>query len=114
MTKPFQEKFSLKARTRESARILEKYSDRIPIIVEIDSEEIKLAKSKYLFPVEFTCGQLMQKIREKTTLKPDQAIFMFCNNTIPSNSMILSQLYQEQKHEDGFLYLKITLETTFG
>jgi len=112
----FKKKHDLVSLTREAERILEKYPERIPVIVEkakkCDLPDID--KNKYLVPKDLTVGQFIHVIRKRTKLGPEQAIFIFVNNTLPISSMLMSQLYDEQKDASKFLFMVYNGESTFG
>ena len=113
----FHKKHSFEKRKEESERILEKYPDRIPVIVQIleGNEDIPdIDKKKYLVPNDLTLGQLIYIIRKRIKLKPEQAIFVFIKGTLPPTSTLISQLYKAHKDEDNFLYLDISQEAVFG
>lgn len=101
-------------RKQESSRIMVKYNDRIPIICESLDQDLDLDKKKYLVPADLTMGQFMFIIRKRLKLGPEQALFVFINNRIPVTSSIISNMYKENKDEDGFLYVLISKESTFG
>lgn len=106
-------------RKAEADRILSKYPDRIPVIVERleksnTSEIPDLDKKKYLVPSDLTIGQFVFIIRKRIKLSPDQAIFIFVNNTLPPSSTLLSQIYKDNVDEDKFLYLYLSGESTYG
>ena len=71
-------------------------------------------KNKYLVPPDLTIGQFLYVIRKRIKLTPEKSIFLFINNSIPSSSKIISQLYKDHKNEDGFLYIIYSGENTFG
>ena len=48
------------------------------------------------------------------SLPAEKALFLFINGIVPSSSSLLSTIYDQQKDEDGFLYVKYTFENTFG
>ena len=50
MVKSYKERFSLDQRISESERILSKYPNYIPMIVEIDSKFGEIKKNKFLVP----------------------------------------------------------------
>lgn len=113
--KNFKSTHSLDDRKSESERILSKYPDRIPIIAEIENDSsLTLDKKKYLVPNDLTVGQFVYVIRKRIKLAPEKSIFMFIGDTIPSTGALLSQMYKEKKDEDGFLYITVTEENTFG
>jgi GABA(A) receptor-associated protein len=101
-------------------------------------------KKKYLVPADLTVGQFHYVIRKRIQLAPEKALFLFCSNTIPPNgeslnnsyttflgwyrdfsicyvyillaypAALMSTVYEEQKDEDGFLYVQYSGESTFG
>src|SRR3989344_4575351 len=117
MTTPFKKQYSFTERKAESTRILSKYSDRIPIIVEVDPRSKNLPmldKKKFLCPHDLTVGQFVFIIRKRINLQPTKAIFLFVDNTLPQASSMLSYIYSEHQDEDRFLYVVIAEENTFG
>ena len=114
--KNFKEKYTLERRALEASRILKKYPDRIPVIVENskDSNLPPLDKSKYLVPTDISIGQFMYVIRKRISLAPEQAMFVFVNNSIPPQTLLMSQVYKQNKGECGFLYMTVSGENTFG
>lgn len=112
----FKEKFPLKKRIDEANHIIKKYPDRVPVIVEkagkTDIPDID--KKKYLVPSDLTVGQFVYVIRKRIKLTPEQAIFLFVNNTLPATASLMSQIYKEHKDKDGFLYISYSGESTFG
>jgi GABA(A) receptor-associated protein len=112
----FKDKFSLEKRKEESSRIRKKYPDRVPVIVEkAKSSDIdNIDKKKFLVPTDLTIGQFVYVVRKRIKLKPEKAIFMFINNTLPPTSSLMSQIYNQHKDVDGFLYVVYSGESTFG
>lgn len=112
----FKKRHPLETRTQEAKRILARYPNRIPIIAEMASKSTlpPLDKCKYLVPGDLKCGQFLYVIRKRIHLSPEKAVFLFINNTIPPISHSVDQLYQEHKDEDGFLYITIHSDSTFG
>ena len=113
----FIEEYSFQARKEESDRVRHKHPDKVPLIIERVEKNTTLPpldKKKFLVPGDITVGQLIFVIRKRIKLRPDQAIFLFTNGVIPPSSSVLSIVYNEHKNEDGFLYCKVTSETTFG
>ena len=105
-------------RKSECSRIRAKYPDRCPVICEVtrkDRNRLKLDKNKYLVPRDITVGQFAYIIRRRLKLTPEQAMFIYLeNNTFPSTSQLIGTIAHESKNEDGFLYITIGLENTFG
>ena len=113
----FKREFDFETRKSESTRIKEKYPDRIPIIVEksIKSDISDIDKKKYLVPNDITIGQFVYIIRKRIQLTSEKAIFLFTEkHSIPPTSSFISEIYEQFKNEDGFLYLIYAGENTFG
>lgn len=106
-------------RKKESLKIMLKYSDRVPIIVEKDIRSQKdtpdIDNVKFLTPKDLNFSQFLTFIRKRIPkLKPDEAIFVFVNNQLVPAISSMSQLYEIHKDNDGFLYVTYTIESTFG
>jgi len=103
-------------RKNESKHIRNKYPDRIPIICERGNDQNiqKIDKNKYLVPSDLTLGQFQYIIRKRIKLTQEKSLFVFINGKIPATSSLLSLIYNENKDEDGFLYVTYTGENTFG
>ncbi len=113
----FKQNYAFSSRCDESQRVLEKYPNRIPIICEADSNNsnaIRLKKTKYLVPNSLTVGQFVFVLRKQTILKPEEALFITINNSLPPNAALMSQIYNEHRDVDGFLYAYLCKENTFG
>jgi GABA(A) receptor-associated protein len=114
--KDFKTKYLVDCRIKESERLKEKYPDRIPIILdkEIGSDIQNIDKKKYLVPMDFTVGQFHFLIRKRIKIREEQAMFLMVNGFIAANSSLISQLYQEYRDKDGFLYITYSGENVFG
>lgn len=113
----FREKFPLEKRRKESERILAKYPDRIPVIVERAKNNIevpKIDRNKYLVPRDLTLSQFIYVIRKRIKLTSEQAIYIFINNRMPPSAELVSTIYKQDKDEDNFLYVQYSGEQTFG
>ncbi|WMV40176.1 hypothetical protein MTR67_033561 [Solanum verrucosum] len=127
----FKQEHDLEKRRAEASRIREKYTDRIPVIVEkaersdipnIDKKKKKPYYScfpdwqncRYLVPADLTVGQFVYVIRKRIKLSAEKAIFIFVDNVLPPTGAIMSSIYDEKKDEDGFLYVTYSGENTFG
>ena len=97
--------------------MLEKYPDRIPIIVT-KSRRITLSdidKNKFLVPVDLTVGQFMYVVRKRIkNIDSTQAIYLFINNTLPQITSLIGEVYKNNKNKDNFLYIEYNGEETFG
>uniref|UniRef100_A0AAY5KNI9 Zgc:92606 n=1 Tax=Esox lucius TaxID=8010 RepID=A0AAY5KNI9_ESOLU len=59
-----------------------------------------LDKKKYLVPSDLTVGQLCFLIRQRVSMRPEEALFFFVNNSLPPSSSPLSAVYEEHHEED--------------
>lgn len=112
----YKKKKTLQQRIQESNKIKCKYSDRIPVICEISkSSNLKLDKCKYLVPHDVILGQFIQIIRKRINIMSEIGIFFTVgDNIFPGCGETINSLYKQYKDEDGFLYMCITAESTFG
>lgn len=116
VTMTFKQENSLDKRKQESERIRTKYPDRVPVICEKDprSDITDIDKKKYLVPADLTVSQFTFVIRKRIKLPPESAMFLFVKNHLPQKSALMSSVYEEEKDEDGFLYITYSGENTFG
>ena len=111
----FKNLYSADERIGESSRILLKYPDRVPIILEKSGKEVPdIDKKKYLVPADLTVGQFCYVVRKRLKVNSEKAIFLFVNGKIPPTASLISIIYSENKDNDGFLYIKYAGENTFG
>ena len=71
-------------------------------------------KEKFLVPGDLRMSQFMFVIRKRINIRPEQAIFIFCNGQILLNQSEIKDIYNKNKHEDNYLYLQYSGESTFG
>lgn len=116
MGSPYQRSVPLEVRRAEGERVRAKHPDKIPIIVERAqrSRAPELDKKKYLVPSDLTVGQLCFLIRQRVSLRPEEALFFFVNNSLPPSSSPLSAVYEEHHEEDLFLYMTYSNESVYG
>jgi len=115
-TSKFKTEHSFEKRRAEAERIRQKYPDRIPVICEKNerSDIATIDKKKYLVPSDLTVGQFVYVIRKRIKLEPEKAIFIFVDEVLPPTAALMSQVYEEYKDEDDFLYVTYSGENTFG
>lgn len=116
MKSEFRNNFPFEKRKEEAMRIKAKYPDKIPCVLEYSSSCSlpKNDKKKFLVPDNLTIGQFVYVIRKRIKLSPDKAIFLFVNGILVSSSTSIMEAYSNYKNEDGFLYLVVSDENTFG
>ena len=123
MLSSFKKDFTLAQRISESTRILAKYPDRIPIIIEYnDAELLKIIKKrKFLVPHDVSVSYLNHIIRNKIKIDSSKAIFMFYENILLNSTSMIGELYEKYKKNnkeyikgDKFFYITLSYENTFG
>lgn len=111
----FDSEYTFDERKSEADRIIQKYPDRIPIIVEPSSVcKIEIDKKKYLVPKDLSMGQFLFVIRKRLKLPSEKALFVFVESGIAPSSASLSTLYHHHASPDGFLKMTFSEENVFG
>lgn len=113
----FKKNNSLEERKKLSSRIISKYPDRRPVIVEpqYKDKDPKINRTKYLVPIELTMGKFISEIRKEMKIESNQSLFFLINNILPPCNAMISLIYDKYKDPmDNFLYIKYTTESTFG
>ena len=108
-------KRTFKERINESQIILKKYPEKVPVIINECSEDLKdKLKRKMLIQKDMTVAQYMQSLRIKFNINSEESILMFINGSLPTSSTLIGYLYEKNKDNDGFLYILILKENVFG
>ena len=123
-------------RKNMAVRILERYSDRIPILVNKDDHTkcSALPHKRYIVPRDLLVAKFIRELRSILKLKSDHVIFLFIeiipqtptfnpfnplfrrrNRTIiPLISQTMGDLYNKYRSEDYFLHFIYAEENAFG
>ena len=117
-----QEAVPFEKRTAESKRILAKYPDRIPVICEKAqrSDLPDIDKKKFLVPGTMLCGEFKYIVHKhinqvaNASIAADQTIYLFVNTASPKTGALMSDVYDQHKADDGFLYITYSAENTLG
>jgi GABA(A) receptor-associated protein len=87
-------------RKADAERVLLKYPDYIPVIIDKSEEISKLiTKQKFLVPRNVSCAHLLNTIRmmSNNKINPSQALFLFCNNILVMPQDSIEYLYNKYK-----------------
>ena len=117
MSNLFQKKYGFETRKKESDKIKTKYPNRFPVIVNKSNKCVldDIERSKFLVPGELTIGQFMCIVRKRIKLNEEESLYLFINKSIlPTTSSFISNIYDEYKSDDGFLYIEYCNENVFG
>ena len=121
-TMALQDVIPFEKRTAESQRIRTKYPDRVPVICEKASRSDlpDMDKKKFLVPGTMLCGEFKYIVHKHltqmgtTAVASDQTIYLFVNRTSPKTGALMSEVYEQHKSDDGFLYIEYSAENTLG
>lgn len=117
----FQKDTPLELRTAEAKRILDKHPTKVPVICERSarSDLPVLTRKKFLVPGTMLCGEFKYVVHKDLSsangaLSSDQTIYLFVGSTTPKTGAMMSEIYDQHKDSDGFLYVSYTTENTLG
>jgi len=109
---------TLEQRRKEFSKLKAKYPEKCPIILSIAGKNIssEFKTQKFLVAPHVTLRDLLQNVRSKVKINDSEALFIFVDNrVIPVLTKSLDEIYcKYHNKEDGFLYLDIQTENTFG
>ena len=106
----------LQLREGELERMQRNYPDKVPIFITKSKQDSMpdIKKHKFLVPSQFTMAEFIMTIRRWLLLAPEQAIFVFINNTLPMTGSTMGELYTRHRDPDGVLRMTYSSENTFG
>jgi len=113
----YRQRVALPDRKITAERIITQHPTRIPVVVECSEQlqqEHPLSKNKFAVPYDLTLAQFLFVIRKHMKLQPEYAIYAFINNRLHPTTTPIGTIYAHEKTEDGFLYIDIYQESTFG
>lgn len=108
---------NLISRENESKKILLKYPDRLPIIINKcnnSNDLLTIKKNKYLVEKDMKFMSFIYIIRKNIKIDDSKALFVLVDNSLVNGNKTMGELYEEYKDVDGFLYITYTSENTFG
>jgi GABA(A) receptor-associated protein len=111
----YKQKKTFEERQNESQAILNKYKDKVPVIINECSKDFQdKIKRKMLVQKELTITQYLYNLRTKFNIGSEESLVIFVNNSMPMSSITLGYLYEKSKDKDGFLYITVLKENAFG
>ncbi|XP_070592175.1 microtubule-associated proteins 1A/1B light chain 3A-like [Erythrolamprus reginae] len=115
---PFKERKSFATRINETTEIRGKYPNKIPVVVERYRKEKtlpQLDRIKFLVSPDISLSQFLFTLRTRLSLTATQAFYLLVNNQIlPCPSLTILEIYNDNKDEDGFLYMTYASQEMFG
>ncbi|XP_069737641.1 microtubule-associated proteins 1A/1B light chain 3C-like [Phaenicophaeus curvirostris] len=117
-SRPFKQRKSLATRMHEVTEIRIKYPNKIPVVVERYQKEKNLpplTRTKFLVSQDLPLSQFVVTLRTRLCLGSSQTFYLLVNNKgLPNMAITMQELYQDNKDEDGFLYLTYASQEMFG
>ena len=104
-------------RKQESAKIREKWPDRIPLICEksATSKLPDIDKTKFLVENDLSAYHFNWVVRKRIKLPETESLYFFVHGRyLLKGDTLMSEAYKNRKDPDGFLYITYTDETTLG
>jgi GABA(A) receptor-associated protein len=117
----YKNKFPLEKRKQDAIRVLERYPDRIPVVVECENTRHSKAllhnldKQKYLVPKDLTVAQFLYILRRRCKIDSKTGLFIFFNKHLEPAGKFMGDVYlNHHDDDDRFLYATLGGESTFG
>ena len=121
--KKYKDLYSKEQRIGESNRILAKYPNYIPVIIDCSEKIGQLKKQKFLVPSDVSASHLLYSVRRQFETNKNDAVFMFCNDMLVCPTTIMGNIYKDYQlknklisngQSDMFMYIELQLESVFG
>jgi GABA(A) receptor-associated protein len=115
----------LERRLEESTRMISKYPDRIPVILQrhARTQLLPLEQKKFLVPASLSIREFQRVILTRLRIDHTTSIYLFAEHVdkdgrrkhiLLSSSQSAADVYQYWKNNDNFLYIYYSTEDTFG
>ncbi len=113
------ESVSFEDRKKKANSLLTKYPDKIPVILEKSKKDKylpKMDKSKLLVAQDMTVSTVLQLLKKSIKTDEKTSIYIMVSNKdiMLSGSQSITEIYENHKNNDGFLYLEYCTENVFG
>jgi GABA(A) receptor-associated protein len=119
---------SFNVRKEATKNILTKYPDKCPIYLTFDSKIVLKPRTgtnfnKYIISNALTVGQYLSILKKRIEMGESTGLTLFIciykndklvNTILTSLSNSIEQVYDKYKDDDGFLYMNLVAENTFG
>ncbi len=124
----FRKRINFEERKKITDNILGKYEDKCPIYLSFDSQlNLKSLKNynRYIVTNNLTLSQFLLIVKKKINFDATESLSLFIeiydkNNSNIKNTILaplsssIASVYNNNKNEDGFLYMRLLKENVFG
>ena len=124
----FRKKFKFEERKDITDKILSKYEEKCPIYLSFDSQlNLKSLKNynRYIVTHNLTLSQFLMIVKKKINFGSTESLSLFVEIYDKNSSSIkdallaplsssITSIYDINKNEDGFLYMRLVKENVFG
>jgi len=118
----YKDTMSFEDRKKRSNSLLSKYQDKIPVILEKSKKDKYLPnieKNKLLVSHDMTVTTIIQLLKKNIKINEHTAIYIITtdkenNEIMLSGPQSITNIYDNYKNNDGFLYLEYCTENVFG
>lgn len=115
MVEFFKQQYNVDERKEKCNKLKLRKKGHIPIVCESESIGFSL---KYLVQPTMTSGQFFYQVRKRLKFRPEYALFFRIvegeSDIFITPNRLMSELYLEYKESDGFMYMLVCKEKTFG
>ena len=116
---------SLSRRQLLSQKIRGIYPDRCPVIILMPAsiKHLTLTKVKYLAPTDITIAKFLIELKKfclsnrsgpNELIKSDETIYLSAKDQILPMSTLILSIDTNYRDVDGFVYISVHIENTFG
>ncbi|GIY64590.1 autophagy-related protein 8c [Caerostris darwini] len=111
----YKKRKSFESRKQESLDIYHLYPKSVPIILERapNGKTPTAQKEKYLVPRNLSVTNFILMVKKNMILNHDASIYLLSKGKVLPPSWTMGEVFNEEKDEDGFLYLTYNSYLTF-
>lgn len=119
----FKTRNTFEKRKALAEKIMAQHPARVPVIMVLPHDNALRAKTKrekFLAPDDILFGKFISEMRMHIDVDPSTALFCFVKSESdgsshsPSTTNSMAELYMSHSDSDGFLYIYVQPESTFG
>ena len=97
-----------------SEKLLKQHKNKVLVIFKPFKRSITLTRTKFIVPRHYSIAKIHMILLQYVNCNEKQGILLFINDILPMQTESIGYLYDSFKSSDGFLYIHVTKENTFG